>query len=140
MCTLVFLMSCIRFGFRSSLVMFDKNTIFCRFLSFFEFAFKSLCFLCWPFLLLVLFFFVFFLLVVVGQIKLLCSVFCFCYFGFPSFGSVLCVVFFLVCFWFGFFLGGFKGQVRWPKGPPQLALNPPYLFCFVFGLFLFVLF
>ena len=30
--------------------------------------------------------------------------------------------------------------MRWPKGPPQLALNPPYLFCFVFGLFVFVLF
>ena len=27
--------------------------------------------------------------------------------------------------------GGFKGQVRWPKGPPHLALNPPYFF-FVF--------
>ena len=41
----------------------------------------------------------------------------------------------LFCF-FCFFLGGFKGQVRWPKGPPHLALNPPYLFwlffCFVF--------
>ena len=31
------------------------------------------------------------------------------------------------------FLGGFKGQVRWPKGPPHLALNPPYfLFVFMF--------
>ena len=46
-------------------------------------------------------------------------------------------------FWFLFFLffvvlffGGFKGQVRWPKGPPHLALNPPYFFVFVF-LFLF---
>ena len=45
---------------------------------------------------------------------------------------VMCWVF----FWFVFlFFGGFKGQVRWPKGPPYLALNPPYLFCFVFGLF-----
>ena len=35
---------------------------------------------------------------------------------------------FLVCFF-----GGFKGQVRWPKGPPHLALNPPYFFgCFLF--------
>ena len=26
---------------------------------------------------------------------------------------------------------GFKGQVRWPEGPPHLAQNPPYLFfCF----------
>ena len=38
--------------------------------------------------------------------------------------SVFCFysVFFVFCF------GGFKGQVRWPKGPPHLALNPPYLF------------
>ena len=49
---------------------------------------------------------------------------CFCLF----------VVFFF-CF-FVFFVGGFKGQVRWPKGPPHLALNPPYFICFVF-LFLF---
>ena len=45
------------------------------------------------------------------------------------------------CFWFLFF-GRVKGQVRWPKGPPHLALNHPYLF--FFGLFLvcfcFVLF
>ena len=41
------------------------------------------------------------------------------------------------CFCFCFF-GGFKGQVRWPKGLPQLALNPPYLFLFI--LFLFCLF
>ena len=51
---------------------------------------------------------------------------------------VLCFVFF---FCFFFFFGGFKGQVRWPKGPPHLALNPPYLFllffCFVFFLVLF---
>ena len=34
------------------------------------------------------------------------------------------------CFVFVFFIffGGFKGQVRWPKGPPHLALNPPYVF------------
>ena len=47
------------------------------------------------------------------------------------------------CFFFSFaflgFFGGLKGQVRWPEGPPHLALNPPYLFllfllfcCFVF--------
>ena len=45
---------------------------------------------------------------------------------------------FLFCFvWFVFFsffvsFGGFKGQVRWPEGPPHLALNPPY---FIFVLF-----
>ena len=37
------------------------------------------------------------------------------------------------------FFGGFKGQVRWPKGPPHLALNPPFFvfFCFLFFCFLF---
>ena len=42
--------------------------------------------------------------------------------------------------WLGLFcllFGGFKGQVRWPKGPPHLAANPPYFFvlfsfCFCF--------
>ena len=40
-----------------------------------------------------------------------------------------------------FFVGGFKGQVRWPKGLPHLALNPPYFFViFVFcSLFCFFL-
>ena len=41
---------------------------------------------------------------------------------------------------FFLFFGGFKGQVRWPEGPPHLALNPPYfffvLFCFCFLFFL----
>ena len=45
---------------------------------------------------------------------------------------------FLFCFFFFFCLvfcfGGFKGQVRWPRGPPHLALNPPYLFFWVFFL------
>ena len=50
--------------------------------------------------------------------------------------------FFLFCFFvcfvlFLFFFGGFKGHVRWPEGPPHLALNPPYLF---FVLFLFCFF
>ena len=35
------------------------------------------------------------------------------------------------CFFVFCFFGGFEGQVRWPKGPPHLALNPPY-FLFVF--------
>ena len=52
-----------------------------------------------------------------------------------------CFVFLRFCSLFVFFVcfGGFKGQVRWPKGPPHLALNPPYLFFFFFVLF-FVLF
>ena len=43
-------------------------------------------------------------------------VFFFCFFLF----SFLCFFSFVFCFF-----GGFKGQVRWPKGPPHLALNPP---------------
>ena len=51
---------------------------------------------------------------------------------------VFCYLFFVV-FLFLFFVlfvlfGGFKGQMRWPKGPPHLALNPPY-FCFCFCFF-----
>ena len=52
---------------------------------------------------------------------------------------------FLFCFFFCFFsfcfvfcFGGFKGQVRWPKGPPHLALNPPYLLFFCFFWFVVV--
>ena len=84
------------------------------------------CFVCFVFVLLLdcflvlvlvllLFLFLFFLL-------FLCSCFfCFC---------------FCSCFCFLLFFGGFKGQVRWPKGPPHLALNPPYFFVFVFFCFL----
>ena len=47
-------------------------------------------------------------------------------------------LFYCFCFFVVFFVsfGGFKGQVRWPKGPPHLVLNPPY-FLFVFFGFLF---
>ena len=46
-----------------------------------------------------------------------------------------CLFFFLLfCFFWRF-----KGQVRWPEGPPHLALNPPY-FLFLFFLFCFLLF
>ena len=44
---------------------------------------------------------------------------------------------FLFCFFLFVFFGGFKGQVRWPKGPPHLALNPPYFICFLFFCFFF---
>ena len=47
--------------------------------------------------------------------------------------------FFFVFLCFVFF-GGFKGQVRWPKGPPHLALNPPYFFVFVFVVVVFLFF
>ena len=82
----------------------------------------------------------YFLLLLFDKSSCYVLVFVFVVLGFL--GLVMCYVlcFFLDCFWFGFLFGGFKGQVRWPKGPPQLAQNPPYLFCFVFGLFLFVLF
>ena len=52
---------------------------------------------------------------------------------------VVSVFVFCVCFFFVFcFCGGFKGQVRWPEGPPHLALNPPYFLVFVFCLLRFV--
>ena len=59
-----------------------------------------------------------------------CCCFCFCFF---------CVFFFVCCFVFVLF-GGFKGQVRWPEGPPHLALNPPYFLVFVFLFVVFVFF
>ena len=69
--------------------------------------------------------------------------FCCCFFGLLFFlffsGSFVCF-FFVFFFFLVFFVGGFKGQVRWPKGPPHLALNPPYFFCFVFAFLFFVLF
>ena len=50
--------------------------------------------------------------------------------GFTSsccFQNKVCV---LGCCWFLIFLfWGFKGQVRWPEGPPHLALNPLYICC-----------
>ena len=73
--------------------------------------------------------------------SLLCC-FCFCFVCFVI-GFVV-VLFFVLFFFFSFFcffvcfvffvlfFGGFKGQVRWPKGPPHLALNPPYCLVFVF--------
>ena len=53
-------------------------------------------------------------------------------------------MFFCLFFCFCVFFGGFKGQVRWPEGPPHLALNPPYFFFFLcfffFCFFCFVFF
>ena len=45
---------------------------------------------------------------------------------FSCFFSFFLFLFFLFCFVFLF--GGFKGHVRWPEGPPHLALNPPTCF------------
>ena len=78
--------------------------------------------------------------------KLLFGIFAVFFLGFFfSFFLFFCLVFF-VCFFFVFlvfFVGGFKGQVRWPKGPPHLALNPPYFFfcfCFLFFVLFFCFF
>ena len=76
---------------------------------------------------------------------------CFCCFflGLPFFSFFCFFVWFcFVCLFFFFaflvcFVGGFKGQVRWPKGPPHLALNPPYFFfcfCFLFFVCFFLFF
>ena len=61
---------------------------------------------------------------------------------FVWFCLVLFVLFVLFLLFVFCFLGRFKGQVRWPKGPPHLALNPPY-FCFLllfFVCFCFLIF
>ena len=55
----------------------------------------------------------------------------FIFFVFSFFCFLFCLFFIVV---FLFIVGEFKGQVRWPKGPPHLALNPPYVI-FVFCLF-----
>ena len=54
--------------------------------------------------------------------------------------SCFCFVVFVVFLFLFVFFGGFKGHVRWPEGPPHLALNPPYFICFCFICFSFVLF
>ena len=46
-------------------------------------------------------------------------------------------VIFVCVFFLSGFLEGFKGQVRWPKGPPHLTLNPPCFLGFVFVVFVF---
>ena len=62
-----------------------------------------------------------------------------CVFEKLCFFLFFCFFLFLFCFCFCFFLGGFKGQMRWPKGPPHLALNPPYFLLFLV-FFFFLLF
>ena len=66
-----------------------------------------------------------------------CSGFVFVCFGFVSVLLLvlflfLFVLFYCFCVFCFLFFGGFKGQVRWPKGPPHLALNPPYFYFFLF--------
>ena len=64
--------------------------------------------------------------------KPLLIVLCLFFICFLCFLFFFCFLFWcFVVFCFLFFLEGLKGQVRWPKGPPHLALNPPY-FLFLF--------
>ena len=122
LCTLVFLLSCIRFGFKSSLVMFGKkHCFFCRFFWFcicfqkplflmlaFPFVgFLFLCFLfacccCWT-----------------NHVAMFWFLFLLFWVSFVWFCFMCCV--FLVCFWFGLFgeglrvrWGGPKGHLNWP--------------------------
>ena len=124
-----------------------KNACFPRFLAFCGVVYSCLfgvwkvqvfsCFLC-LFLFFVLLLFLFCLLCfcfVVGLFFGVGSCFAFVFVFFLFLFFVFVFVFFLICFF-----GGFKGQVRWPKGPPHLALNPPYflfLFFFVFVVLFF---
>ena len=48
--------------------------------------------------------------------------------------AFVCFLFF--CWLFVLFIK--KGHVRWPEGPPHLALNPPYLFFSLFVWFFFL--
>ena len=68
----------------------------------------------------------------VGSCFAFVFVFLFFLFVFFSFLFLFFVLFSVVLFF-----GGFKGQVRWPKGPPHLALNPPYFLFFVVCCFVF---
>ena len=71
---------------------------------------------------------------------LCCFCFCFVCFVLGFVVGCCCFVFLFFCCFF-VFLEGLKGQVRWPKGPPHLALNL-LIFClsFFFVFFGFVFF
>ena len=56
------------------------------------------------------------------------------------FEGLLFSCFFVFLVFFLCFFGGCKGQVRWPEGPPHLALNPPYLFFLFFWFFVLFFF
>ena len=51
--------------------------------------------------------------------------------------SLFVLVSFLMFCFFCMFFGRLKAQVRWPFGPPHLALNTPYFSGFVFCFFFF---
>ena len=102
----------------------------------------------------------------ISMLWLLLHVICFCFHDFLSLNLFCFLVMFFFCdFWsvtnppflFGWFsfcyffllvlfslalfsFEGFKGQVRWRQGPTHFALNPPYLFWFVFIYVVFVSF
>ena len=94
-------------------------------------------------------FLVFVFVFCVAFVSVLFALFLFCcWIGFrvgSCFAFVFVIFFSFFCFLFLLFFvflcfvsfGGFKGQVRWPKGPPHLALNPSY-FLFLFFLVFFV--
>ena len=74
---------------------------------------------------------------VIGFVVGCCCFVFLCLFVFFFFLFFFFCVFCVFCFFVFCFFGGFKGQVRWPKGPPHLALNPPYFISFFVFFFLF---
>ena len=85
------------------------------------------------------FVFLVFVFFCVGFVSVLFALFLFC--CWIVFGVGYCFLFLFFWFCFCLFLlasfGGFKGQVRWPKEPPHLALSPPnFYFLCLFFLFL----
>ena len=64
----------------------------------------------------------------------------FFFFVFLLYFCFFCFCCFLGFVFFVLFFGGFKGQVRWPEGPPHLALNPSCLFFFLFRFCVFLSF
>ena len=92
-------------------------------------------FRCFFFWFLCVFFYSAFAFVCFGFVLFCCVIVVGVVLGFLVFVFFACFVFVWgggACFFV--FFGGFEGQVRWPKGPPHLALNPPYFFCVIFWL------
>ena len=120
----------------------QKAPFFCRFLRFLHLLSKpfvsyvglSFCWFCFSLL-------SFLLVVVVWQIKLLCSGFCFCCFGFPWFGYVLCVVFFFGLVLVGFLFWRVSGSGEVAQRATSIGPKPSLfvLFCFWFVFVCFVL-
>ena len=134
----MFLVSSIRFSFKSSLVMFEK-TLFSAGFKVFCTCFQNPLFLmlAFPFVGFVFPCFLFYFLLLFDKSSCNVLVFVFVVLGFL--GLVMCYVFFLVFFWFGIFLEGLR--VTW-WGGPKGHLNWPQtlLICFVLFLVCFCLF